>query len=90
MKLRHINSKIETFGDKFNTFAMSEIYVFTPDCMDTDFIKNYEVYLETGPDANTWVSLSHAFTKRNVVSNNYNTHFAEPVDAQSRERGYND
>ena len=85
MKLRDKVTKEPCEGSAFNTHSLSEIIVMYKDGgQDSAYIKDFEVEIH-----GVWKLLSDAFADKDIVPNNYNTHFGPPRDSQSRERGYN-
>jgi len=86
MKVRNKKTRALGFSSTFNIHGMSEIIVgFRDDGMDSDYIENYEVYLEA---TKCWKDLSLAFRDRDVVTDNYNTKFFEPPTEEDRIRGF--
>jgi len=86
MKVRNKTTRALGTSSTFNTHGMSEIIVgFQDDGMDSDYIKNYEVYLEV---TKCWKDLSLAFRDRDVIIDNYNTKFFEPPTEEDRIRGF--
>lgn len=81
MKVRYKNTKIETASYRFNTSALNE--VFTGD--DSVFITDLEVFLEKRGE---WKDLSQAFRDKDVIVDNYNIYFFEPLTDLDRDRGY--
>ena len=74
MKIR-LKSKPNSVGysDRFNIHALSEIIVgFPEDGSDSDFIKNYEIFLNQKKD---WKDMSQAFKDHDLIVDNYNTYF---------------
>lgn len=86
MKVRTKDGHHHGHSYEFNTHAVSEVIVLFHDGdRDTMFISELDVLI-----GNTWKPLSEAFRDRDLVPNNLNTYFGEPVNADARERGYND
>lgn len=71
-------------GD-FNVASLNEIFVYFEDWMDTDFITNYDVFLET---TQQWKDLAQAFKEHDVIVDNYNTCFFEPKNEHDKAQGY--
>lgn len=88
MELRHKASQERCRASAFNTASLGEILVYFDDHMISDYVKNYEVLLATGPRAGQWVDLADAFKRHDVIPNNHNTRFHEPCSAYERKRGY--
>lgn len=70
---------------EFNTYAMSEILVYFDTWMDTDFISEYDVFLE---QSTKWKDLSQAMRDKDIITNNHNTRFFEPPSTEDRKRGF--
>jgi len=85
MKLRLKDNHVECFSNRFNIQSIGEIVVCFDDGMDSDYIKNYEAWLEK---SNQWKCLSQAFKDRDVIIDNYNTYFFEPDNEEEKQRGY--
>lgn len=86
MKLRNKNNGKLASSNRFNPYGMSEIIVaFKDGDMDSDYISNYEVYLES---TKSWKDLRQAFKDKDVITDNYNTRFFEPPTKEDKERGY--
>lgn len=88
MNLRHKSTQTLCQSSTFNTHSLDEIFVHYDDDLDSDSLHNYDVLLETGPRAGQWVSLADAFKAHDVITDNYNTRFAEPLTDDDRERGF--
>lgn len=87
MKIREINNP-ESIGesDSFNIHGLSEIIVYYADGSATsDFIKEYEVYLESSKQ---WINMLEAFASKQLISDNYNEYFREPLNDEEKTRGY--
>lgn len=84
VELRHKASGRPCSASKFNTASLSEIMVCWDDEMDTDFQSNYDVKLPSGE----WKDLRQAFKDHDVITDNYNTRFFHPANAEDRERGF--
>ena len=85
MRLRYKTTNEEFISQGFNVHAISE--VLTGD--DSVYIKDLDVYLEkTSPPG--WKDLRQAFKDKDVIIDNYNTTFREPLNEQERAQGYYD
>lgn len=86
MKVRTKETGEIAHSGNFNTHGLSEIivYFFDGDCT-SDFIHNYEVYLER---KNEWKPLDQAFKDKDVIPDNYNTMFREAKNKEEKERGW--
>lgn len=89
MQLRSKKTGASAYASEFNPYGMSEIIVYfhEGDC-DTDYIRNYECLLETGPRAGQWVCLAQAMRDHDVITDNYVAGFFEPETEEDRARGY--
>ena len=87
MKIRQKKTGLLGTSTKFNTHGLSEIIVMfrNPDDMDSDYIRNYDVYLESSKQ---WKDLAQAFKDKDVIIDNYNTRFFEPPTEEDKIRGY--
>lgn len=78
---------IEGQSSRFNTHGLSEVIAgFDDDTYDSFFIKDLDVFIP----ARGWMTMRKAFEEKWIVPNNLNTLFAEPLNEESRERGWND
>jgi len=86
MKVRH-KKGYTGISSKFNTLALSEIIVYFDDDLgaDSDFISNYDVYLES---KNEWKDMKQAFRDHDIIEDNYATYFFEPQNEEDRKRGF--
>lgn len=92
MKVRHKKSGCLGHSNKFNIHSLNEIIVGFDDDengepmgADSDFIRNYEVFLEK---TQQWKCMSQAFKDHDLITDNYNERFFEPKNDEERERGY--
>ncbi len=85
MRLRYKASGEECGFQGLNTHAMSE--VLTDD--DSVFIRDLDVYLEK-TDPPGWKDLKQALKDGDVIIDNYNTTFREPLNEAERKQGYYD
>ena len=85
MKLRLKETQETCSSYRFNIHALSEIYVYFEHDMDTDFIKNYDVWLEAKQE---WKDLSQAFQDSDIIPDNFNTYFREPKNDTERTQGW--
>ena len=85
MKIRNIKTGEEGTSGKFNIHSLTEIFVYFDDWMDTDFMHNYEVFIEA---TQTWMTFNNAFNEKHLINDNHNTYFFEPTNEEDRERGY--
>lgn len=88
MQLRHKSTHELCSASSFNVHSLDEIIVCYDDDMTSDSLHNYDALLKTGPRAGQWVALADAFKQHDVITDNYNTSFAEPRTNEDRERGY--
>jgi hypothetical protein len=73
-------------ASQFNTHGLGEVIVaFDEGDMDSCPISDLDVFLEARQE---WRSMHLAFRERDLITDNYNTIFAEPKTAADRERGY--
>lgn len=85
MRLRYKATGEECGFQGLNVYALSE--VLTGD--DSAFMRDLDVYLEkTNPPS--WKDLLQAFKDKDVIVDNRNTTFREPLNEQERARGYYD
>lgn len=84
MKVRDKKTKHEGTSNKFNMHALSEVIVYwdSEDC-SSEFIDNLEVKIN-----NTWIDLDDAFSRKLVITDNYNSEFREPINLEEQHRGY--
>ena len=69
--------------NRLNTHALAE--VLTGD--DSAFFRDLEVFLEKTQE---WKCLSQAFKDKDIITDNYNTVFAEPRNQTEKDQGYFD
>ena len=86
IRVRHKKKDFGGVTGKFNVSAISEIIVnFDDGSMDTDFIKNYDVFIKALQE---WKDLGEAFKDKDLIPDNANRYFLEPTTPEDRERGY--
>jgi len=92
MRVKHKEKGYLGYSSDFNICGMSEIIVHfddesdgTPNGADSDYISNYEVFIEATQE---WKDLHQAFKDKDVITDNYDTHFFEPTTKEDRERGF--
>jgi hypothetical protein len=73
--------EVRTGHFQLNTCALNE--VLTGD--DSAYFHDLEVFIEARQE---WKCLRQAFKDKDVITDNYNTWFAEPTAEEDRERGY--
>lgn len=81
MKIRYKKSGSESSASRFNIHATAE--VLTGD--DSPYISDLDVWLESRQE---WKDMGAAFNDHDLIPDNYNTWFAEPLTNEDRERGY--
>jgi len=74
-------SREEFHSSRLNVLALAE--VLTGD--DSASIRDLDVWVEA---RSMWVDMGEAFTNRDIITDNYNTRFGEPVTQADRDRGY--
>ncbi len=85
MRLRYKSTGEECGFHGLNVHALNE--VLTSD--DSVYIHQLDVYLEkTNPPG--WKDLRQAFKDKDVIIDNFNTTFREPLNEQERAQGYYD
>lgn len=88
MKVRHKDRPDkEGIANNFNlsTVSSQEMFVYFPGDADSDYVKDYEVFLESTQE---WKDMNEAFRDHDLITDNYNHHFFEPDNDMDRERGY--
>jgi hypothetical protein len=80
MRCRYKKSGSEFSSSSFNPCGIGEI--LTGD--DSAFIHECDVWIFGG-----WFDMREAFKNHDIVPDNYNLHFAEPINEECRKRGYN-
>lgn len=87
MKLKHKKTGEVCSSGEFNihTCCPQEIYVYYKDWYDTDFMHDYDVWLES---KNEWKDILEAFRDYDLITDNYNTYFFEPKTQEDRIRGF--
>lgn len=87
MRLKHKTRNLFATGSQFNTHGIGEFIAYYEgedgDC-SSDYIKDYDVQLPDG----TWKDFAQAFKDRDIIVDNYNTHFFFPTNEEDRKRGY--
>jgi len=79
MKLRYKDTGTETSGSYFNINAVAE--VVTSD--DSAFISDLDVEI-----AGEWKDMRQAFKDKDIITDNYNSHFFVPLTLEDKNRGY--
>ena len=85
MKIRHKENGWLGTASQFNMHGIGEMIVYLEDDCDSDFIRDYDVFLEA---TQQWKDMRQAFKDHDLINDNYNTCFFEPANAEERERGY--
>lgn len=81
MLIRHKDTKVETYSDKFNTSTIGE--VVTQD--DSLFIKDLDVFIRS---KNKWKDMRQAFADKDIITDNFNINFREPKSEEEYKQGY--
>ena len=81
MKVKYKKSGAISYSSDFNMCALSE--VLTGD--DSVFISDLDVWLTA---TNEWKDMHQSFKDRDLITDNYNTNFFEPMNDEDRNRGY--
>lgn len=85
MKVRNRETQEHGHSSEFNMHGLGEIIVYYEDGeSDSDFIGNFDVLLSSG----YWVSLRVALLMHQVITDNYDWRFREPLNDAEKERGY--
>jgi hypothetical protein len=66
---------------EFNMHALNEIDMKD----DSAFVKDLDVFIEA---TGQWKDMGEAFRDKDIITDNYNSHFFEPKTQEDRERGY--
>ncbi len=85
MKIRKTDTGEIGASSEFNTSSLSEIIVYFNDWMDTDFMKDYYVFIEA---EQKWMTFKLAFKQNYIITDNHNTCFFEPENEEDKKRGY--
>lgn len=84
MKVRTKKDLGECFSTNFNTSTFGEVIVhFDDGSADSMFISELDVYLKSG-----WKDMRQAFKDRDLIPDNLNTCFFEPLTPEDRQRGF--
>ncbi len=89
MKVRY-TEKPEITGDasSLNMHGVGEVIVwYTDGSASSEEISLLEVYLDS---QQRWMSLSEAFRRNDVITDNHVSRFAEPRSQAERDRGWSD
>jgi hypothetical protein len=82
MQVRYKKHPNETiFASRFNELALAEIIL--PDT--SEFISELDVWLEQKEE---WKDMNQAFADKDLIIDNFNTHFFEPPTEEDRKRGF--
>jgi hypothetical protein len=86
MKVRTKNDPMDVFySGKFNTHAVGEVEGHGDSFgADLFFIRDLDVLLSSGE----WKDMSQAFKDHDLITDNYNVIFFEPINEEDRKRGY--
>jgi hypothetical protein len=87
MKIRKKDTQEIGSSSQFNihSAAPQEIIVYFNDWTDTDYMSNYEVWIEAKKE---WKEFGKAFADKDIITDNYNTRFFEPPNKEDRDRGF--
>lgn len=85
MKVRTKIVRDEGSSGKFNIHGGGEVIMcFTGGDANSMFIHELDIWIE--PDG--WKDMSTAFKDHDIITDNHNTRFFEPENAEDRKRGY--
>jgi hypothetical protein len=79
MKVRDKNSGYEFYSTDFNMAALNEVVGGG----DSWYIKDLDVLID-----GNWKDMRQAFKDKDIITDNYNTHFFEPPTEEDRKRGF--
>ncbi len=83
MKVRIKGGNEVGTSNKFNMSSSDEVIVFFNNYLDSYYISDLEVCID-----NKWMSMSDAFNNHDLITDNHNTVFFEPLNDDERRRGY--
>lgn len=85
MKVMHISTGDVGYSSTFVPNCVGEIVVAYPDGdQSAEYIKDFMVWVED----ERWVGMPEAFKTHLLITDNHDTRFFEPKNAEDRERGY--
>lgn len=88
MKVRKIGTEAECTAINFNMVGIGEMIVYFPEGdASSEFIRDYEVWLEASQE---WKNMNQAFRDHDLITDNYNVRFFEPITLKEREQGFRD
>lgn len=79
MKLRYKATGTETFSNRFNVHGIGEALTGDDSCI----IKEMDVWIN-----GQWKDMAQAFRDKDIIPDNHNEFFSEPLTPEDRERGY--
>jgi hypothetical protein len=86
MKVRQKSTGSTGQASRFNTHGLGEIFVgFDDGDMDSMMLADFDVFL---PKLRQWKDMRQAFADKDIIPDNYNVCFGEPLNDEDRERGY--
>jgi hypothetical protein len=86
MKLRTIKNHEECESSQFNIRSLNEIVVYYEDGdSDSAPTSNFDVFLESNQ---MWKYMPYAFGDRDLIADEFNTRFHEPMNDEERKQGY--
>ena len=85
MKIRHKEKGWIGSSNQFNIHGLGEMIVCFDDGADSDFIRDYDVFIES---EQKWIDMYDAFEQHLIITDNYNTRFCEPTNEEDKARGY--
>jgi len=85
MEVRYINKPDEIFfSNTFNLSSNTEIIFCNENIgCDSDFLELFEVKIK-----NKWVLMKDAFKNHDLITDNHNIYFFEPINKIDKKRGY--
>jgi len=94
MKAREkIHPKTMLHTSRFDIHALNECICYWPEGnADSMYFRDLDVFIEatskiTGQQIG-WKDMREAFGDKDIIVNNFNTHFFEPANEENRKRGF--
>lgn len=76
---------VQGWSSRFNTGGLGEVIVtYENGEMSSEYISDYDVLLDSGE----WRCLRESFRSHDLVTDNYETNFREPLNPEERIRGW--
>lgn len=83
------NPELEFYSAEFNVYAIGEVLGCHKSFgVDLFFIKDLDVFIEKNINFFAWKDMRQAFRDHDLITDNFNRYFFEPIKEEDRKRGF--